>query len=76
MNGVNGSRPPLFDAALFAKVFTAVLALAVAGMGVAILVQGTIAARDIIGTLLSAVILAYWLHLLLLSREDTRTKDE
>ena len=57
---MNGSRPPLFVAAVFAKVFTIVLAVAVAGLGVAIWVQGSIAARDVAGTLISAVIFAYW----------------
>jgi hypothetical protein len=73
---MNGSRPPLFVAPIFAKVFTVVLALAVAGIGVAILIQGTIAARDIAGTLISAAIFAYWVHLLVISsRDSAATRD-
>ena len=70
---MNDSRPPLFVAPIFAKVFTVVLAVAVAGIGVAIWLQGTIAARDEAGTLISAVIFAYWVHLLVISRQDSST---
>jgi len=70
---MNDSRPPLFVAPIFAKVFTVVLTLAVAGIGVAILVQGTIAARDIAGTLISAIIFAYWVHLVVVSNQDSST---
>lgn len=73
---MNDSRPPLFAAALFAKVFTVVLAVAVAGIAAAIWLQGTIAAHDVAGTLISAVILAYWLHLLVLSRQNPPAKRE
>jgi hypothetical protein len=70
---MNDSRPPLFVPSIFVKVFTVVLAVAVAGIGVAILVQGTIAARDISGTLISAVIFAYWVHLIVVSNQDSST---
>ena len=70
---MNNSPPSLFVAQIFAKVFTVVLAVAVAGIGVAILVQGTIAPRDIAGTLISAVIFAYWVHLLVISNQDSST---
>src|SRR5436190_23644468 len=73
---MNNSRPPLFVAPIFAKVFTAVLVLAVAGIGAAILIQGTIAARDIAGTLISAVIFAYWVHLLVIARQDSEATRE
>ncbi len=67
---MNDPRPPLFVAPVFARVFTAVLAVAVAGNGAAICLQGTIAGRDVAGTLISAVIFSYWLHLLLISHDD------
>jgi hypothetical protein len=66
---MNDSRPPLFVPALFAKVLTMVLAVAVAGIAGAIWLHGVIAARDVAGTLISAVIAAYWLHLLIVARE-------
>lgn len=72
---MNGPRPSLFVPAIFAKVLTVVLAVAVAGIGVAIWIQGTIAARDVAGTLISAVIFAYWLHLLVLSRNDAAGRE-
>ena len=69
---MNDSRPSLFVAPIFAKVFTVVLAVAVAGIGVAIIwLQGTIAARDMAGTLISAVIFAYWLHMIVIARQDS-----
>jgi threonine/homoserine efflux transporter RhtA len=73
---MSDNRPPLFVPALFAKVFTAVLALAVAGICLAIWLEGTIATRDVVGTLLSAVIGAYWLHLLVIARQNGRTNRE
>lgn len=73
---MNDDRPPLFVPALFAKVFTVVLVLAVAGIGLAIWLQGTIAARDVAGTLISSVIAAYWLHLLVIARQHGRTNRE
>jgi hypothetical protein len=49
----------------------AVMAVAVAGIGVVIWLQGTIAARDIAGTLISAVIFACWVHLLVIAHQDS-----
>lgn len=73
---MNDSRPPLFVPAIFAKVFTVVLVVAVAGIAAAIWIQGTIAGRDVVGTLISAVITAYWLHLLVVSHQDTPANGE
>jgi hypothetical protein len=70
---MNESRPPLFVAPIFAKVFTVVLVMAVVGIGVAIWLQGTIAVQDVVGTLISAIIFAYWVHLLVIARQDSST---
>lgn len=60
---MNDARPPLFVAVVFAMVFTIVLGVAVAG------IAAVISAHDVAATLISAVILAYWFHLLVLSRQ-------
>ena len=69
-------QPPLFSSAVFAKVFTLVLAAAVAGIGAAIWFQGGIAVRDVVGTLISALIFAYWVHLLVLARQHPGSSAE
>jgi hypothetical protein len=61
---------PLFTAAIFGKALVATLALAAAGCVGAVLWFGSIAPRDVAGTLVSAVIAAYWVHLLIAARKD------
>ncbi len=54
---------PLFVPEIFWKVLVVTLALAVIGLGVAFMVFDTVALRDVIGTLISATIVAYMAHL-------------
>lgn len=61
---VTGSiKAPLFHAAVFGKTLAVTMALAVIGLGVAGAAYGDLALRDIIGTLISAGIVAYMAHL-------------
>ena len=54
---------PLFIPEIFWKVLAGTLALAVAGLVIAYAVFGSLPLRDVIGTLISATILAYMAHL-------------
>ena len=69
------STPPLFSGALYTQVFTIVLTVAVVGIGAVIWLTGGIEVRDIVGTLISAVIFAYWVHLLVLARRHSTTSN-
>ena len=46
----------MFIPIVFWKTLTVMLALALAGLGVAMAVAGTVAVRDIVGTIVSSVI--------------------
>lgn len=54
---------PLFIPSLFSKVLAAIMAIVIAGLVIVGLLQGTISTLDIAGTLVSAVIVAYIVHL-------------
>jgi len=61
---VSGSiKAPLLDAGIFWKVLASTEALAVVGLGLAGAIYGSLATRDIFGTLISAAIVAYMTHL-------------
>ena len=54
---------PLFIPELFMKALTVTVGLAVLGLALAYTLSGTLAVRDVIGTLISATIIAYMAHL-------------
>ena len=54
---------PLMVAGVFWKVLAVAEAVAIAGLAIAGAVSGSLAARDIVGTLISAAIVAYMAHL-------------
>jgi len=54
---------PLFIPEIFWKVLVGTLSLAAIGLAVAFAVFGSVPLRDVIGTLISATILAYMAHL-------------
>ncbi len=58
----------LFVPGVFVQVLSAVLALAALGLAGTIGWRGFVSTTDIVGTLISAVIAAYWLHLLVAQR--------
>jgi hypothetical protein len=67
MPGMAGPRPGdtrLFVPERFLRVLAVTLGVAVLGLAGVIVWSGGVAARDIAGALLSAGIVAYWLHLL------------
>jgi hypothetical protein len=67
MPGMAGAKPGdtrLFVPERFLRVLAVTLAVAVLGLAGVIVWSSGVAARDIVGTLLSAGIVAYWLHLL------------
>jgi hypothetical protein len=53
----------LFEPELFWKVFLVTLVLAVVGLAVSLAIYGTLAVRDVVGTFISASIVAYMAHL-------------
>ncbi|MEK6644455.1 MAG: hypothetical protein AABZ08_11160 [Planctomycetota bacterium] len=53
----------LFRPALFAKALAVIGSIAVVGCAVALRVQGNLATRDIVGTVISVPMLAYLVHL-------------
>jgi len=61
---------PLFIPVVFWKTLTAMLVLAGAGLGVAMAIAGTVAVRDIAGTIVSAGIVAYIAHLWIGARKE------
>lgn len=54
---------PLFIPSVFSKVLAVVLLIAIAGLTAVGIIQGEISTLDIGGTLVSAVIIAYIVHL-------------
>lgn len=62
---LSGGRKPLFVPQVFAKCFTVTLLLAAVGLGTAVWFLGSVPIRDIVGTLISATIVAYLAHTLL-----------
>jgi len=70
VDSTGNSKKNLFSPDVFGKCMAATWALSVAGIGVVIFVMGTIAIRDIVGTLVCATIVAYLLHTFLPSRSD------
>jgi hypothetical protein len=54
---------PLFIPSVFSKVLAVVLLIAIAGLAAVGIIQGEISTLDIGGTLVSAVIIAYIVHL-------------
>lgn len=54
---------PIFIASLFFKVLAVVFPIAVAGIFVAILISGHITTLDLAGTFITAIIIAYIVHL-------------
>ncbi|MCP4569282.1 MAG: hypothetical protein GY841_17035 [FCB group bacterium] len=54
---------PLFTPELFMKALMVTLGLAVLGLALAYTIDGTLATRDIVGTFISATIIAYMAHL-------------
>lgn len=57
------SQPPIFIASLFIKVLAWALIIAVAGLVGVVLIYGHITTLDMFGTLVSAAIIAYIVHL-------------
>jgi hypothetical protein len=72
IQSTNGSRATLFVPSLYAKVLVATLALVAIGITIAIWWFGSLSATDIGGTLTSTVILAYIVHLWILSRRESK----
>ena len=68
-NAYSQESPSLFDRSLYFKVLAIVLLFAVAGMAVAKLYYGTISTTDSLGTIASASIVAYMVHLWKMNRE-------
>ena len=62
---MSGGKKPLFVPHVFAKCFTVTLMLAAIGLGAAVWIMGSVPVRDIVGTLISATIVAYLVHTLL-----------
>ncbi|MBI5762931.1 MAG: hypothetical protein HZA51_05330 [Planctomycetes bacterium] len=61
----------LFHLGLFAKSLAVIGSVAVVGCAVALRVQGELATRDIVGTVISVPMLAYLVHLwIALSKEE------
>lgn len=61
----------LFHPGLFAKSLAVIGSVAVVGCAVALRVQGELATRDIVGTVISVPMLAYLVHLwIALSKEE------
>lgn len=54
---------PLFTLELFMKALMVTLGLAVLGLALAYTIDGTLAVRDVVGTFISATIIAYMAHL-------------
>ncbi len=65
------ARTPLFVfvPTLYSKVLGAVLGLLLSGVAVAYAVVGSLETRDLVGSLISAVIVAYLLHVVWLTRQ-------
>ena len=57
------NQPPIFSLPLFAKILAWTLIVVVAGLFGVILIFGHISTLDLIGTLVSSVIIAYIIHL-------------
>jgi len=57
---MNGS---LFEPAIFWKVLAVTQALAIVGLAVVFLTHGSVAVHDVVGTFISATIVAYMAHL-------------
>ena len=66
----------LFAGSVFFRVLAAVMALGFVSVAAAIWWFGTIRASDLMGVLLCAGIVAYWLHLLILWRDGSQGKRE
>ena len=72
----DGSKAHLLDPALLSKVLAATFGLVVVGFGVGIWAYGPLAMRDVAGTLISAVILVYLVHLWILPQDGQGTNPE
>lgn len=68
---MDGSPTPLFVADVFAKVLLATFAAVALGWVLAILAFGHLAVRDIVGSVISAVIFAYMVHLWIVMAQRT-----
>ena len=54
---------PIFIPSLFSKVIAVIMAITILGLLAVIMIAGHITTLDLAGTLISAVIIAYILHL-------------
>jgi hypothetical protein len=61
---------PVFVPAVFRRVLAATLTLAVAGLAAAFLISGSVALQDLFGTLVSAVVIAYVVHLVIACKKE------
>jgi hypothetical protein len=73
--GAVSSDRPLFWPALLVRVLTATLLVTALGAASIVLLGGRIGPTDVVGTMLSAVIVAYWIHLLIGSRKGSIGND-
>lgn len=64
-----------FDRARFTKILALALTLVFVCFAIAIWLQGSIAARDIVGSLITAVLASYLLHLWMMPPEDEPAED-
>jgi len=64
-------QPPLLDMTVLVRTFAAILALVLVGFILAQRYYGSLAVRDVVGTLISALIAAYLVHLwIIMARAD------
>ncbi len=61
---------PLFVGAIYFKTLLVTMSLAAVGLAISAGVYGTLAMRDIIGTFLSAAIVAYMAHVIIIRRKE------
>ena len=69
------NNPPLLVPGVLAKTLSATCVLVIVGFAVALRVYGTLAVRDIVGTLISATIFAYLVHLWIVMGSKQYRKD-
>ncbi len=66
------TSPPLFAGSIFYKVLAATMAFALLGVPVVSWLSGAFSVTDSVGALLCAAIVAYWVHLLISWRKNSR----
>lgn len=62
-------KPSLFDRALFSKTLAVTMALVVLGLGAAFAIKGEVSTVDVVGSIISGIILAYVVHLWMMPQD-------